>query len=509
MSKVMRELPGTTAGRTESHARVMLRSLVIGWFFFLVLPLGAQQSKPIPAPPPGNRPHFVSIYPNFQLTAAGDAIMATNMSIHGNDPAFMGVVKVVRKADAAVLNVEGTFAGDNAYPIANAGNTWVTSSPETLKVLQGMGFNLFNAANNHSFDFGVQGVLDMIQVYKQHHAVFAGIGQNLGAARAPAYLSTPHGRVALISCTSTFLPQEPAGQTRPDMRGRPGASVLGHETRYIVDPATFGALRKMEQEGQLGVRSEGKSSSQAVSLRFDDGGHRPVRFEVGEKPAVVTVPNPRDLAEITAQIRNAREMADYVVVYMHAHEQMPHEIDEPAQFVVDFAHAAIDAGADVFVASGPHVLRPIEIYKGKVILYSLGNFIFENDLIVPQPTDLYRRFGLGLNALPADLFDQRSDFGRKYRPSQPLVWQSALANVIFRNGKPAQVDLTPIELGFGLTRPERGTPRLADVSMGTTILERLQKLSAPYGTKIEIKNGLGIIRIQNPSAHESPHDTNQ
>lgn len=251
------------------------------------------------------------------------------------------------------------------------------------------------------------------------------------------------------------------------------------------------------------MAARNSNSSEQVKLRFDDGGNRPVTFEEGDKPGVVTTPDPGDLAAITAQIRNASEMADYVVVYLHAHEQMPRQIDAPARFVVDFAHAAIDAGAGVFVASGPHVLRPIEIYKGKVILYGLGNFIFENDLVLPQPTDSYRRYGLGLEALPADLYDQRSDFGRKHRPSQALVWQSVVAEVIFRNGKPAQVNLTPIELGFGLTRPDRGTPRLTDVAMGTKILERLQKLSSPYGTKIEIKKGLGTIMIQNPSVQES------
>ncbi|HVB99022.1 MAG TPA: CapA family protein, partial [Candidatus Dormibacteraeota bacterium] len=130
----------------------------------------------------------------FQLTAVADAIMVAPVSVHRNDPAFMGMVKAVRKGDAAVLNVEGTFAGSNAYPIANAGTTWVFTNPDRLQDLQWMGFNLFNAANNHSLDFGVRDLLDTIQAYKQYRAVFAGIGDNLGTARAPAYLETPRGR---------------------------------------------------------------------------------------------------------------------------------------------------------------------------------------------------------------------------------------------------------------------------------------------------------------------------
>jgi poly-gamma-glutamate synthesis protein (capsule biosynthesis protein) len=111
----------------------------------------------------------------------------------------------------------------------------------------------------------------------------------------------------------------------------------------------------------------------------------------------VTTPDANDLAAITASIKDAKEMADYVVVSIHSHEGAPgaNSLQEPAQFVREFAHAAIDAGADVFVGHGNHALRGIEIYKGKTIFYSLGNFIFENDLVVPQPTEFYQQFGLG------------------------------------------------------------------------------------------------------------------
>ena len=181
---------------------------------------------------------------------------------------------------------------------------------------------------------------------------------------------------------------------------------------------------------------------------------------------MVTTPDARDLAEITHSIRDAKEMADYVVMFVHAHEQAPRDLETPAQFVVTYAHAAIDAGADVFTASGPHVLRGIEIYKGKPILYSLGNFIFENDLVVPQPTDLYRTFNLGLDVLPAEMYDARSDHDRKAWPADPRDWETVIANVVFRDGRPVQINLTPVTLGYGETRPHRGVPRLADPSDG-------------------------------------------
>jgi len=57
------------------------------------------------------------------------------------------------------------------------------------------------------------------------------------------------------------------------------------------------------------------------------------------------------------------------------------------------------------------------------------------------------------------------------------------------------VTLTPITLGFGKPRPDRGYPEIADAKAAQEILENLQKLSQPFGTTITIKDGVGIITI--------------
>ena len=429
----------------------------------------------------------------FHMTLAGDAIIVTPSAPRQQDPGFMGVVKAVHKGDAAIMNFEGTFAGKEAYPVYDTGGTWIASNPERLKDLQWMGFNLFSTANNHSVDFGGQGLLDTIDVFNRYGASFAGIGENLGAARAAGYLSTAHGRVALISCAATFSVEAPAGQARPDMRGRPGESVLRHQTTYVVDAATLDAFSKMKQNPAFGLTPDGATSSQAVKLAWDGG---TVNLQLGDKQGVITTSDPQDLAELTHSIRDAREQANYVAVYIHTHELAPGNVEVPAQFIVQFAHAAVDAGADVFGASGPHMLRGIEIYKGKVIFYGLGNFIFENDLVSPQPTDLYQSFGLGLDALTSEIYDVRSDHDKKNWPAEHRDWESVIAEVVFRGGAPTQVNLTPISLGFGLSRPDRGYPTLADATLGGKILERLKKLSEPYGTTMTVENGVGVIRLQ-------------
>lgn len=437
---------------------------------------------------------------NFSLTLVGDSIIETPISVRQSEPRFMAAVQAVRNGDAAFTNLELTFPGRNAYPAGKPRNSWISSDPSMLKELQWFGFNLFAAANNHSLDYGIQGLLDTIQVLRQDNAVFAGIGENLGEARAPGYLSTANGRIALIACASTFQEDEPAGAARSDLRGRPGLNPLRHETRYLVNAASLEALEHIKQDLKLGDTQKGSGPTRSVDFSFPASSVYPihVKFELGEKSGVISTPDPVDLAALTHSIRDAKGMADYVLASIHAHEGAPgpDSREVPAQFLIEFAHAAIDAGADVVVGHGPHVLRGIEVYKGKVIFYSLGNFIFENWLVVPEPSEFYQDFGLGPDALPSELYDARSDHERRDEPANPLIWQSAIAHVQFRDGHPSEVTLTPITLGFGRRRPDRGYPQVPDTAQAAEILSRLQKLSQPFGTKIVIKNDVGIIEIE-------------
>jgi hypothetical protein len=91
-----------------------------------------------------------------------------------------------------------------------------------------------------------------------------------------------------------------------------------------------------------------------------------------------------------ALVRKAARHADVVLVYMHAgaegtgaeHVRNTDEtfLGEPRGNPVEFAHTMIKAGADLVFASGPHVLRGIEWYRGRLIAYSLGNLAATNTL---------------------------------------------------------------------------------------------------------------------------------
>ena len=103
----------------------------------------------------------------------------------------------------------------------------------------------------------------------------------------------------------------------------------------------------------------------------------------------------KDLGDARRLVRQAAKRADVVVVAMHAGAEGADQTHVPQGTEIAFgedrgdsrafAHAAVDAGADLVVGSGPHVIRGVERYHGRVIAYSLGNFAGWNNFGLGGP----------------------------------------------------------------------------------------------------------------------------
>ena len=316
--------------------------------------------------------------------------------------------------------------------------------------------------------------------------VWAGTGENLQQAREAHYADTAMGRVALVACSSTFSPHSVAGRQRSDMKGRPGLSPLRFETKYTVDQATLDELRALA--GKLGGGRGGRGGGAANEVTFQGS-----RFVLGEKFGMVRTPLKQDVDEITAAVKDARSMSRHVIVYMHNHEGGA--AGAPADFAIAFAHAVIDAGASVYVASGPHTLRGIEIYKGKPVFYSLGDFIFQNDTVLRLPSENYQGLGLGPDDRVGDFNAKRYNNDKSGFPAQREIWESVVAEPKFVGEQLVELKLIPITLGFGLPSGIRGRPMLATPDAANKILADLIKLSEPLGTKIENRNGVGYVML--------------
>ena len=340
--------------------------------------------------------------------------------------------------------------------------------------------------------------------------VHAGTGRNLAEARAPAYLETPKGRVALLSGTTTLFSWGRAGDQRRDMQGRPGANLLRHYTEYTVDRKTFASIKQFGEA--LGLTAGGKThqghgtagmppdtATEIHVSGFANGPHNYMTFRLGDKVEKHSYPHQRDLDGTLERIRDARRMAQWVIVAMH-NQDVPG--DEPPEHARIMYHAMIDAGADVIAGTGPHQDRGIEIYKGRPIFYGIGDFILQNDTVLLEPQDQYENVGLSWGATPADFYDVRAGYkgpglGRptKGQGVTPHNWQNGMHRVRFEGGKLKEIRIYPVDLGYGKPRWQAGRPLLAEGEVAQEILERYQRLSKPFGTRVQIKGDVGVIRL--------------
>ncbi len=419
---------------------------------------------------------------DFTLALTGDSIITRRLSVYA-EPAFTRLIDLVRSADAAFTNIEMLFHDFEPYPMNESGGTYMRAEPALARELAWAGFDLGSLANNHTGDYGVLGMRLTKKYVAEAGIVAAGAGDSLAEAREAKFLETAKGRVALIAVASTFPDHSRAGRTRGDVPARPGLSPLRFTTTYVVTRDRFEQLR--QAAGEI----TGTTPAAGDTLTFVGR-----RFVVGTTPGIRTEPRAEDVGEIAAVVKSARTLADTVIVTIHAHEGGKTRL-EPAEFLVTFARAMIDAGADLFVGHGPHVLRGIEVYKGAPILYSLGDFIFQNETLLRYPADNYDDQRLGVEATPNDYLNRRYNFDKSGFPADPPIWESVVAMPRYRGGRLVELALHPISLGFGAARQVRGRPMLASPELGGKILGDLAKLSAPFGTRISVREGVGYVEL--------------
>ena len=386
--------------------------------------------------------------------ATGDAFI-TRRFPEGGYEGFEAVRDCIMQHDVKFSNLEMTFHDHEGYPAAFSGGTWAMADPRTLDDMKSFGFNLYNTANNHSHDYSHGGVLATIEHLRERDMIFAGTGKNLGDASRPCYLETKKARVAMIGVTSSFHESGMAGGQSADMCGRPGLNPLRFETVYHVTQeyydqvAGLAALTKVNASMENSVKNGYKNPPPEGTFLFGK-----YKFKLDETNWIESIPNETDMARIEGEIREAGKQADVVLVSIHAHETDEGDTKVPAMFLETFARRCVDAGADVIIGHGPHELRGIEIYKGKPIFYSLGNFLFETETVDLQPYDAYLNKKLPLDTKVGAYMDDRSKMGTVGYGVLPEIWFSVMAAWDMEDGKTTEIRLYPISLGMERVRPE-------------------------------------------------------
>ena len=380
---------------------------------------------------------------------AGDTIMSERLTPF-KEPEFLALIEVLRKADVAITNFESIIRNGKGFPTATQAtpaHTYMNSPVFVADELKWAGFDMVNHANNHAMDYSFEGLHESVETLRKAGLVVAGAGENLAEAVGPAYFQTAHGRIALIGVASTFPIEGRAGVQSRAFPARPGIATMRFETINEADAQTMAEARQLSQKLRMPPGDGPNGTVQMLGRTF----------KTASSIRETTVPNAADLKAVMNSIREGRNQADYVVVTIHAHEGRGGDAEVPADFLVTFAHAAIDEGADAFFGHGPHMLRGIEIYKGKPIFYSVGNFSMQNGTMSPQPYDQYEANGLNdASGNIADFYFAREGNDDKSYPADRRQWEAIIAVPTFRNRTLIDIKIHPTDPGSIHRAPSEG-----------------------------------------------------
>ena len=472
----------------------MLRRWTAGAVAALLLagagPALAQAQPPKPSNEPQDflktPPKPASVKGRFSLVAIGDLLYSHPMAERA-DPELQKVIALIKSGDVTIANREGPIPDISGQRLTGFSNGILWGEPALAKDEKAMGIDMVSIANNHSTDWGGEGMLETMRLHDEAGIVHAGGGRNLQEARRAGILTTPKARVALISTASTFRTNAGANDAFGEVGARPGISILRTRTINIVTADQFARIRKLATE--LASTLNPAPAPDAAEISFGDQVYR-----VGPAPRQSYEMELYDHAGLLKAVREAKDNADLVVFTIHAHES-PTGVDddtpEPPDFLVKLFHDCVDAGADVILGGGPHSLRGVEIYKGKVVLYGMGVFFINGEIKALQESAL-QVFPDATGHAPPPKPEERS----VRAGGNPASWYDGIVAVNeFDGAKLKTVKLYPLDLGNTYDRSRRGIPHFADPANAQRILADLQKDSAPFGTKIEIEGNVGVIRV--------------
>ena len=334
-----------------------------------------------------------------QMTVVGD------VNLQGREcpsEAFTLVEEELRDADVVCGNLEGCFFDAEESIAAKTG--WHHSDKRMVKGLVHAGFDVVWCANN--VHFGERAVMESLGVLDKNKISHAGAGANWEEARKPAVLKRRGTRFGFLAYSSVF---HPVGQAAgPDS---PGIATVRGVTYYEPHPRVF---------------------------------------EMPGAPArTISFPDPVELGAMKEDIRRLRSRVDVLTVAFHWGVSSRTEL---AMYQPTLGHEAVDAGADLVVGQHPHVPQAVEIYKGRPIFYSLGNFAFDWERMH------HRRDGL-------------------------------LVRCLWKGGEPFRVSFLPIQ------RNDSGQPRVLNPEEGAGILSSVEGLSREFGTQFE-RSGNETVVLQ-------------
>ena len=258
------------------------------------------------------------------FTAVGDVIVGRKDWENCFSPKAK---EIVRAADISFMNSETTYS-DKGSP---GGRQALFHDPWAMPAIKDAGFDIATLANNHTLNWGQDALLDCLERFKALGIATCGAGKNMDEARKPAVVERKGVKLAVLGYLSVG-PNEYAADAN-----KAGAAMLRAHTHY-----------------------------------------EPYEFQPGCQAKVLTFPFQEDMKNLQEDVRKAKETNDIVI--MTSHWGLHNVRALIPDYEYDYAYAAIDAGADMVIGTHTHILKGVEIYKGKVIAHNIANFVMESSI---------------------------------------------------------------------------------------------------------------------------------
>ena len=236
---------------------------------------------------------------------------------------------VLAQADFRVAQCERVYSERGFYEewkTTIPGGKHVRQPPRLASIFKAAGIDVVSLASNHSLDWGYDPLLDSVDLFRDMGLQTIGAGRNTEEARRPVILEKNGVKVAIIGYSSVIRDGWAAGVAKP------GVAPMRAWTHFT-----------------------------------------PIDFQPGSPPKIRSEPVEEDLVAMREDIARAKEKADAVVVFIHWGIRLVPKV--LAEYQQTMAHAIIDAGADLILGHHAHVPKAVEVYKGKVCFYSIGNFL--------------------------------------------------------------------------------------------------------------------------------------
>ena len=239
------------------------------------------------------------------LIAVGDIMLSRNvdgkMEEHKDYKyPFLKTAQFLKSTDITFGNLECPITPGRDI---KTGEIVFRADIESTEGLKYAGFDILSLANNHTPNFGQEGLKNTFKYLSQAGILYVGAGQDEEEAHTPKIFEKDGIKI----------------------------SFLAYNDSDVVPPS---------------YEAMGNRAGTAFM----------------------------NIEKMKADVRKTKTKSDFLIVSMHSGTEYA---KNPNQRQINFAHSAIDAGADLVIGHHPHVIQDSEEYKGKYIIYSLGNFVFD------------------------------------------------------------------------------------------------------------------------------------